>query len=481
MFGKMKRMFAGSAGEGADNAGGGVAGSAASASTTTATTSLSATGSSAAKADSSTTQASNAPTAPAKKREWKAVLDQRTGRTYYYDTVTLETRWDKPLDDNEAQVRSLRWKRPHSSSIPYPNHFSQKQAAFFEEMEKNIQQKMRKTGYSCDMTDMAESLQEELSGKSASKKLDANASSKFPSLPDPKLPGHGAQNFHRVRTISSVDGAIPFHALFCRLLNAYPPSLLDSMLQDSDFAFYSMGRESFGGGAFSPGSGGIGFGSMRTNSSENKDMATSPSSPRVSRQSITEKHIQRGVSEMGNPAHRRASLSRDDSCIDPRRKTVFAVADVDRRPRCNSTSTIFVATTMCAPDKDATITCVCTVIRAHLKEAQARLLPKTSAANRNFQKFEENVSILPNPAGTMPTLKTLSTFMRTIFLRAQIEDECVIMSLIYLERLLKVSGLILSATTWRSIMLSSMIMASKVWDDLRCVSNTPPDGGGVCV
>jgi hypothetical protein len=56
--------------------------------------------------------------------------------------------------------------------------------------------------------------------------------------------------------------------------------------------------------------------------------------------------------------------------------------------------------------------------------------------------------------------------MRTIFLRAQIEDECVIMSLIYLERLLKVSGLILSPTSWRSIMLSSMIMASKVWDDL---------------
>jgi hypothetical protein len=60
--------------------------------------------------------------------------------------------------------------------------------------------------------------------------------------------------------------------------------------------------------------------------------------------------------------------------------------------------------------------------------------------------------------------------MRTVFLRAQIEDECVIMSLIYLERLLKVSGLILSPTTWRSIMLSSIVMASKVWDDLRCSS-----------
>jgi hypothetical protein len=39
------------------------------------------------------------------KREWKAVLDKRNGRTYYYDTLTHETRWDKPLDEEEVQVR----------------------------------------------------------------------------------------------------------------------------------------------------------------------------------------------------------------------------------------------------------------------------------------------------------------------------------------------------------------------------------------
>jgi hypothetical protein len=183
---------------------------------------------------------------------------------------------------------------------------------------------------------------------------------------------------------------------------------LDSMLQD-DLMFYSMGRESLSG-AFSPTSG-DGF-SSRTNSKDDADSPlTSPSSPRVSRRSITEKHMARNVSEQGNATHRRSSLSRDDSFIDPRRKTVFAVADVEkaRRPRCNSTSTIFVATTMCAPDRDGTITCVCTVIRAHLKEAQRRVVsPTAQQQNRNFQKFEENPSILPNPRGTMPSLKTLS-------------------------------------------------------------------------
>jgi hypothetical protein len=75
-------------------------------------------------------------------------------------------------------------------------------------MEQNIQRKMRKTGYSCDMTDMADQLAaiSVRTNQEEHKILDANASSKFPSLPDPILPGQGGKNFHRVRTISSVDG-----------------------------------------------------------------------------------------------------------------------------------------------------------------------------------------------------------------------------------------------------------------------------------
>jgi hypothetical protein len=73
-------------------------------------------------------------------------------------------------------------------------------------MEQNIQRKMHRTGYSCDMSNIAVGLSQELSGESAAKILDENASSKFPSLPDPA--GHGDNNCHHVRTISSVDGKL---------------------------------------------------------------------------------------------------------------------------------------------------------------------------------------------------------------------------------------------------------------------------------
>ncbi|GLD92661.1 hypothetical protein PINS_up001240 [Pythium insidiosum] len=48
------------------------------------------------------------------------------------------------------------------------------------------------------------------------------------------------------------------------------------------------------------------------------------------------------------------------------------------------------------------------------------------------------------------------------------ESECIIMSLIYVERLLKATmgALQLRPGNWRSILFCSMVMASKVWDDL---------------
>jgi hypothetical protein len=48
------------------------------------------------------------------------------------------------------------------------------------------------------------------------------------------------------------------------------------------------------------------------------------------------------------------------------------------------------------------------------------------------------------------------------------ESDCIIMSLIYVERLLKQTkgGIRLTYKNWKSVVFSSMVMSSKVWDDL---------------
>jgi Cyclin, N-terminal domain len=82
----------------------------------------------------------------------------------------------------------------------------------------------------------------------------------------------------------------------------------------------------------------------------------------------------------------------------------------------------------------------------------------------------------------IPALEQITTFYRDVFQRAQMEYDCIIISLIYVERLVKATngGLRPRACNWRSILFSCMVLASKVWDDMSMWNNdfskTCPNG-----
>ena len=184
--------------------------------------------------------------------------------------------------------------------------------------------------------------------------------------------------------------------------------------------------------------------------------------------------------------------------------------------RRNTCGTMYVGSTMSAPDKDATIKvrciilffvmiyfrycsthlllssllfqCVCGVYRAHIlssakEERRASLSFYTSDAKyRIFNDREQD----RQPAGTVredavmedvsaediaksiPSLDEITSFYRDVFRRAQMESDCIIMSLIYVERLIKITdgGLRPRPSNWRALLFSCMILSSKVWDDL---------------
>ena len=91
--------------------------------------------------------------------------------------------------------------------------------------------------------------------------------------------------------------------------------------------------------------------------------------------------------------------------------------------------------------------------------------------------FRRRPSVLP-----IPSLEQITTFYRDVFQRAQMEYDCIIISLIYVERLIKTTNGALRprACNWRSILFSCMVLASKVWDDLsmwnKDFSQTCPNG-----
>lgn len=75
---------------------------------------------------------------------------------------------------------------------------------------------------------------------------------------------------------------------------------------------------------------------------------------------------------------------------------------------------------------------------------------------RKLQRSNEN-----------PSPDEVYTFLRTLFVKAQLSPECSIVCLIYVERLMEKSNVPLVTQTWRPCLLCGLLLASKVWQDLR--------------
>ena len=73
----------------------------------------------------------------------------------------------------------------------------------------------------------------------------------------------------------------------------------------------------------------------------------------------------------------------------------------------------------------------------------------------------------------IPSLDEISQFYRFVFHKAQMETDCIIMSLIYVERILRATkgGVRPNTRNWKSLLFSCMVLSSKVWDDLSMWNN----------
>ena len=147
--------------------------------------------------------------------------------------------------------------------------------------------------------------------------------------------------------------------------------------------------------------------------------------------------------------------------------------------------------TMEKPDIDSTIHVVCGVIRAHIEQSCHQTQPNPPplhAMNVNLDIFRDdndNCSGGTAPQyhyrhqqvaqqkgnddkGKLPSLETIKEFYREFYQRSQMEFDAIIMSLIYVERLIKLTNGAVMPTpnNWASVVFSCMVLASKVWDDL---------------
>lgn len=70
----------------------------------------------------------------------------------------------------------------------------------------------------------------------------------------------------------------------------------------------------------------------------------------------------------------------------------------------------------------------------------------------------------------IPTVAAIYSFLKNVFDVGQFHPECCVISLVYVNRLIGVTNVALSASNWKPITISSLVIAQKVWDDTPLIN-----------
>eukprot|EP01116_Phalansterium_solitarium_P022874 TRINITY_DN7734_c0_g1_i2.p1 TRINITY_DN7734_c0_g1~~TRINITY_DN7734_c0_g1_i2.p1 ORF type:complete len:385 (-),score=66.93 TRINITY_DN7734_c0_g1_i2:156-1310(-) len=135
----------------------------------------------------------------------------------------------------------------------------------------------------------------------------------------------------------------------------------------------------------------------------------------------------------------------------------------------NSTSSLYIKDTLSHPDRAEVQRCVSAAVLKHIKAGHEAAADDPSS-EKKFEIFNELVHPIERKATVdlteVPSQKDVFKFISTVFATQQIPPECSILCLCYIERLLKATNIRLHPWNWRRVLLGTLMIASKVFEDL---------------
>jgi len=141
----------------------------------------------------------------------------------------------------------------------------------------------------------------------------------------------------------------------------------------------------------------------------------------------------------------------------------FRINELRQIQKSSSCSTIFLDdNTVSQPNLKLTIKCVSLAIYYHIKNRTSDIT--LDIFNEKFHPFTRD-GVLGDFETLEPEHRAIYKFVRTLFNAAQLTAECAIITLVYLERLLKYAEIDITPSAWRRIVLGAILLSSKVWDD----------------
>ena len=141
--------------------------------------------------------------------------------------------------------------------------------------------------------------------------------------------------------------------------------------------------------------------------------------------------------------------------------------------KCSSTSNIFLDTTISSPNVKNMIKAVATILQSQLNEDMN--LGKTISKKSDLYFFSEEKYIDEYPQyfdkqrieniRKIPTLDDMINYIEALYNCVQFSSECCIICLIYINRIIALTGLSLQTTNWRPMVFVSLMISQKIWDD----------------
>ena len=145
--------------------------------------------------------------------------------------------------------------------------------------------------------------------------------------------------------------------------------------------------------------------------------------------------------------------------------------------RSSSSSSIFLDTTIATPEVKNIIKAVSIMIFTQLTEDKT--LTKKISEKSDLYYFSEEKYIKDYPQffdrqkieniHKEPTIDEIIDFIEALY-NCVFSSECCIIGLIYINRIIALTGLSLQNTNWRPLIFVSLMMSQKIWDD-RYLSN----------
>ncbi len=141
------------------------------------------------------------------------------------------------------------------------------------------------------------------------------------------------------------------------------------------------------------------------------------------------------------------------------------------KQKSSSTSSIFLHSTMNTPNAKNLINAISTIILSQIVEDEH--LGKVISPKSDLFYFSEEKYITEYPISDenkdqptkLPSLDDICEFIEALYNCAQFSVECCVLSLIYINRIITLTGLSINSRNWRPLVLVSLMVAQKVWDD----------------